>query len=416
VVKVDYDSADRSEKYVEGKIKSHAREKIWLTHGFERFLWSKYGIYPSITGERINILKNSGNFKFHEKPLAFFHHKSFKVNNKFKTSLKKIKQHLTDKNKHASMLEFIITLALRAIQLELPDEFPIGPIEIEKPIGSFKLDAYIENAAYNKFAIEIKNPSGYIGLNYKKGDLKRKLDAYKSYKFTPILIAPFLSKEIQDYLISARGFFCNLGYNVTQYTDDELIDIFYEAGLGDTFIFYKLDEWETAADAKTWLREKLNKAEFEEVKKEIDKIFKDQRLNFILRKVRGIFKFASLSTLKDAFIQSSKLIETLSNIKLPKSFKEKIILLDEFYFRFLIDQEHKRRTAHSFVNILTNKSDYLKKLNRKDREDFVEDLLRTLQSFNYIKKTGRSYYAEDIETPYPSKMKIDLSSPDSQKI
>lgn len=313
------------------------------------------------------------------------------------------------------MLEFMVCLALWKVQTELPKIFPVGIMTLAKSIGGFIPDGYIENSATCKFVIEVKNVAGYIGRDFKKGEIKRKVTKYRQLRLKSIIVAPFLTDILQRYLIKGSDFFCNLGYNITQYVDEKLVKSFNEEGFGSTFIFYKLKDWKTAEEAKKWLNNRLNKFEFGEINKKAEEIFSDPQLDFILRKIRGIYRYASLIQMKNEFLREVNLVGKLASIKVPVSSREKIILLSELYFRFLIDQKHARHTASELSYFVAKKSAYGKKLNEKERKAFTERILKTLLYFGFIKRDGRSYYADDIETPYPSKMqpqtRLSLASP-----
>lgn len=228
-------------------------------------MWSRYHVFPSITDSWVSDLKKDPNYTFvvASQQVAYFHAQNITPTPEFINDVTYISQHFQDKNRNASVLEFIVALALIKVQQELPNEFPKGKVEIEKDIG-LKLDIYLENTYQNKFGIEVKNTLGYIGLKYKQGELRKKLDVYKIYNITPIVVAPFLARDLQEHLRD-WGFYCNLGYNVTQYIDDTQLDVFYRNLLGDTIIVYKLDDWSTAAEAKTWLIDQLRRGNFTDI-------------------------------------------------------------------------------------------------------------------------------------------------------
>lgn len=394
------------------KFELHVKQKIWLSHGFERFLWLKYNIYPSITGRLISNLENNSEYVRKSEPLAYFHHKSLKPNPEFLKDLEIVKNYLRDKTKVSSMLEFVIGLATWKVLQELPKDLPRGIIEIEKRFGAYIIDVFVETSYVTKVAFELKNVSGYVSLWYKEGELKRKLDFYINNQLKPMVIAPFLAYNLTNYL-KGHGFFCNLGYNVVQYPGDSLIDSFYEYGLGETYIFYELDDWNTASEAKSWLRDALRNDAKSDLDKVSRKIFNDPRLDFLLRKVRGIFSYAMLLSWIPALQRNSKVLGKFSHLKIPQAHYERINLLADVFLIFLYRIE--RQTPLNILNRLNHSSRYLKKLNRQEKIKFMESTLKMLRDFGFLKSKGRSFFAEDVETPYPSKMQSELMTKDTQK-
>ncbi len=259
-------------------------------------MWSRYDVFPSITDSWVSYLKKNPDYKFvvASQQVAYFYPHSIIPTTEFTNDITYISQHFQDKNHNANMLEFIVALGLLKVQQELPQEFPKSMVELEKDIG-LKLDIYVENSYQNKFGVEVKNTLGYIGLKYKQGELRRKLDTYTQYNITPVVVAPFLARDLQDHL-KDWGFYCNLGYNVTQYIDDAQVDKFYRNSVGDTIFFYKLDGWASAAEAKTWLIEQIRRGNYADMNKEITNAGNDPRIDFIFRKIRGIYKYANLIT------------------------------------------------------------------------------------------------------------------------
>jgi len=104
------------------KFKQHVNQKVWLTHGFERFLWQKYYIYPSKTGSYFSELEINGEYLRIMEPLSYFHHKSLKPNPKFLKNLEITKNYLVDQTLVGSMLEFVIGLATWKVVQELPKD------------------------------------------------------------------------------------------------------------------------------------------------------------------------------------------------------------------------------------------------------------------------------------------------------
>jgi len=292
-------------------------------------------------------------------------------------------------------------------------DLPRGFIDLEKILGKYKIDIFVETSYVTKVAFELKNTSGYVSLNYKKGELKKKLDFIIQNQLKPMIIAPFLAYNLIEYIIKYHGFFCNLGYNIVQYPDDSLIDFFYEHGLGETYIFFKLNDWNTASEAKSWLKDALRNDAKSDLDNVSRKIFNDPRLNFLLRKVRGIFRYAMLQSWIPTLQSQFKVLSKISHVKIPQAHYERINLLADVYLIFLYRKD--RQTPLNILNRLIHSSKYLKKLNRQEKIKFMEKTLKMLREYAFLRSKGRSFFAEDVETPYPSKMPSELMTKDSQK-
>lgn len=161
------------------------------------------------------------------------------------------------------------------------------------------------------------------------------------------------------------------------------------------------------------MKEKIKDGKFEEISKIGEEIFSDERMNFILRKIRGIMRFANLKIVKLELIRNYKILSKLTRIKMTKTSIEKITLLDELYFQFLTRPKWKF-SIDDLIEYMLKKSNFLKKSNKKERRIFVKEMVEILKEFEFVKRKNGKYLTENIETPYPSKMDIDLSHPSSQ--
>ncbi len=213
-------------------VHNHLGDKSWIFHGFSRFLFSKYNIYPSVSYEFIAEAIEKRGCKIEEQPMKFFYLEEPPT--RFKQNLEKISNQIGDQNAHASMYEFIIGLAIFLIQKELPEHFPFPTVfELEKQFENYRTDIFIEYGATWKMCIEVKNIAGHLGLGYK--NTEEKIDNYVKKSLVPFFIAPFLGRNLQKKLEKVNGFYCNLSYNITQYINNEIIDAFYEEGFGGYF-------------------------------------------------------------------------------------------------------------------------------------------------------------------------------------
>lgn len=371
---------------IEEAVQNHLEDKSWIFHGFSRFLFSKYNIYPSVSYEFIAKAIEKRGYKIEEQPMKFFY--LDESSERFKQNLEKISNQIGDQNIHSSMYEFIIGLAIFKIQNEFPKNFPSPMVfELEKQFENYRADIFVEYSATCKMCIEVKNIAGHLGLGYK--NTEEKIDNYIKKSLVPFFIAPFLGRNLQKKLEEVNGFYCNLGYNITQYVDNDIIDAFYEEGFGDTFIFYKLEKWKTAGEAKAWLKEKIKDGKFEEISKIGEEIFSDKRMNFILRKIRGIMRFANLKIVKLELIRNYKILSKLTRIKMTKTSLEKITLLDELYFQFLT-RPNRQFSIDELIGYMLKKSNFLKNQTRKKEEPLLRKWLRLLKNLNLLNEKMES--------------------------
>lgn len=220
-----------------------------------------------------------------------------------------------------------------------------------------------------------------------------------------MVVHPFLSGIAQKKLTDNNGFFCNIGRIYTGHYNG-IIDDFREEGIetgsvvitGDIIGIYES------------LREDIENRNFKFYDTAI-KIFDDEALNFFLRKIRGIINFAIL---KNHFVHLEKANKELIELglidarKMSEQDKEILKAVPLVYFIFLF-----RPFQHITISKLANSQKrypelkYYKKLNKDKKQDFARDAARYLQKEKFIKLASKDkWYADDLESPYPTKRDI----------
>ncbi|RLI79148.1 hypothetical protein DRP05_04945 [Archaeoglobales archaeon] len=383
------------------EILNHLNDRAWIKNFLEKHIWFEHQTaYPSLVGSVLGemIGRKEINRREEGDKQAYVFINEENVTEEFLKRYRRINEHIRSE-KHFRVLELLFGLALIIIQKEL-ESFQEFNIFIQKPIHGGRPDFTIEIPWKIKIHIDLKNRFS----NFSDSNAREIINKYSEANATQMVIHPFLSAEAQKVLTNNDGFFCNIGRIYTGYYDG-IIDDFSKEGLQRGTIVIKGDIVKIYSELKEDI-ERKNFRFYERAKE----IFKNEPLNFFLRKIRGITNFAILKyyfkSLEKFHMEAFEL--GLTSINISKRDLELLRAVPLAYFVFLF-QPTKRITVSMLAKSLTRYPElkYFKKLDSDRKRDLARDAAKFLQKKGFIKiESKNKWYADDVESPYPSKRDI----------
>ncbi len=382
-------------KKAQREVLSHLDQKAWIKNLLDKHIWLEHQTaYPSVVGKAIgDMIGREIEQQQKSNELAYIYNNKKKVTKQFLKRHERINQHINT-HEHSQALELLFGLALLIIQKELKDfqQFNIHP---QKQLDGGTPDFIIEIPWIINICIDLKNRFS----NFSEDNAREIIRKYAGANTVQMVIHPSLTKEAQSIITDNNGFFCNIGRIYTGYYDG-IIDDLREEGIERGTVIIKGDITKIYRDLKDDIRGKNFK--FHEKAKEV---FTNEPLNYFLRKIRGIVRYAVLKnyfkTLERRYEKESQL-GLMNTNKMTEKEKELLRAIPHAYFIFLFQPE-TRITVSTLADSLTRYPElkYFKKVDTKRKRDFARNAATFLQKNGFIKKESKDkWYAGDIESPY----------------
>jgi len=278
------------------------------------------------------------------------------------------------------------------------ESFEEFDVYMQKQVDGGKPDFIIDMPCKVKIFIDAKNRLS----NFSDSNVEE-MRKYSGANTALMIIHPFFSRSAQSKLQQKGDFYCNVGRIYTGHYGG-IEDDFSKEGLENGTVVIK---WDTIR-LNQKLREDIRTRKFK-LYDLAEKVFKEEALNYFLRKIRGIVRFAIL---KHHFKFHERLLaeqmELGMKIAPNKQDIELLRMIPLVYFEFLF-RPKQEMTISSIAQKLTKYEElkYYNKLDSERRKEMVRKALRFLQGRSFLKLRSKDkWYADDIESPYPTERDI----------
>lgn len=376
-------------------------QRLWIRVGLERQIWKDTGVYPSLVGQVLKTMHNHnlcwiGQYK--RRPLRIVkQHKNQSVPNGFAEQLKRLSKHLSNSQFHSNVLEVLVSFSLYLIKNAIPQPILIIP---DNTISGQQFDAYF-TYKNESTGVEVRNKTGDTSLS----DADEFIRKCETYIVRPMVISTWITREAQTALGEANGFFCNLSRIYTIEGYPQVPNDFRQNGFDKlvTILDFTRWGWKDATEAKKWLNQrKSSRRQQSEITAKAEEIFlgayESRALTHLLHKVRGILIYALLSIHKNVLLQAEGDLKKLGYKPYTQKNKQQLYFIPRTYLNMLFHP----RTTRSASKIADDmkQATYIKRQNKATRKQFIENVLKFLESFKAVNRHKSSWIVDDAASPY----------------